>query len=77
MIAFAAERLMEIEVGALARAAHGGTSPARLVQICQNCCLTGALQSVQNRFAFKSFIQSGRNIYGARCSSRFAATFGA
>jgi hypothetical protein len=63
VIAFAAERLMEIEVGALARAAHGGTSPARLVQICQNCCLTGALQSVQNRFAFKSFID-GRKVFG-------------
>jgi putative transposase len=32
MIAFAAERLMEIEVGALTGAAHGERSPSRLVQ---------------------------------------------
>jgi transposase-like protein len=32
MIAFAAERLMEIEVGALTGAAHGEKSPSRLVQ---------------------------------------------
>ncbi|PMB22657.1 IS256 family transposase [Fischerella thermalis CCMEE 5319] len=32
MIAFAAERLMELEVGALTGAAHGEKSPARLVQ---------------------------------------------
>jgi putative transposase len=32
MIAFAAERLMELEVGALTRAAHGEKSPTRLVQ---------------------------------------------
>jgi putative transposase len=32
MIAFAAERLMEIEVGALTGAAHGEKSPARLAQ---------------------------------------------
>ncbi len=32
MIAFAAERLMELEVGALTGAAHGEKSPSRLVQ---------------------------------------------
>src|SRR5512139_1469106 len=32
MIAFAAERLMELEVGALTGAAHGAKSPGRLVQ---------------------------------------------
>ena len=32
MIAFAAERLMEIEVGALTGATHGEKSPSRLVQ---------------------------------------------
>jgi putative transposase len=32
MIAFAAERLMEIEVGALTGAAHGEKSASRLVQ---------------------------------------------
>ena len=32
MIAFAAERLMELEVGALTGAAHGEKSPGRLVQ---------------------------------------------
>jgi transposase-like protein len=32
MIAFAAERLMEIEVGALTGAAHGERSPSRPVQ---------------------------------------------
>src|SRR3979490_3147852 len=32
MIAFAAERLMEIEIGALTGAAHGEKSAARLVQ---------------------------------------------
>ena len=32
MIAFAAERLMEIEVGALTGASHGEKSPMRLVQ---------------------------------------------
>ena len=32
MIAFAAERLMEIEVGALTGAAHGEKSPSRLAQ---------------------------------------------
>ena len=32
MIAFAAERLMEIEVGALTSAGHGEKSAARLVQ---------------------------------------------
>jgi hypothetical protein len=32
MIAFAAERLMEIEVGALTGAAHGEKNPNRLVQ---------------------------------------------
>ncbi len=32
MIAFAAERLMELEVGALTGAAHGEKSPTRLVQ---------------------------------------------
>jgi transposase-like protein len=32
MIAFAAERLMEIEVGALTGAGHGEKSPSRLVQ---------------------------------------------
>ena len=63
MIAFAAERLMEIEVGALAGAAHGEKSPARLVQTCQNCCPTVAFQSVQNRCAFKSFI-GGRKVFG-------------
>ena len=63
MIAFAAERLMEIEVGALTGAAHGEKSPARLVQICQNCCLMGTFLSVQNRFAFKSF-NGGRKMFG-------------
>ena len=78
MIAFAAERLMEIEVGALARAAHGEKSPARLVQICQNCCLTGAFQSVQNRFAFKSF-NGGRKVFGQPAQSsqrRYGAASG-
>lgn len=32
MIGFAAERLMELEIGALAGAAHGEKSPTRLVQ---------------------------------------------
>jgi len=32
LIAFAAERLMELEVGALTGAAHGEKSPGRLVQ---------------------------------------------
>src|ERR1044072_986032 len=32
MIAFAAERLMEIEVGALTGAGHGEKSPSRLVE---------------------------------------------
>jgi hypothetical protein len=68
MIDFAAEWLMEIEVGALAQAAHGENSPARLVQICQDCCLMGAFQSVQNRFAFKS-LNGGHKMFGRAAQS--------
>ena len=78
VIAFAAERLMEIEVGALAGAAHGEKSPARLVQICQNCCLTGSFQSIQNRFAFK-FFNGGRKTFGQPAQSsqrRYGAASG-
>jgi hypothetical protein len=62
MIAFAAERLMEIEVGALTGAAHGEKSPARLVQICQNCCLMGARSS-----RFRTGLPSNLSMAGVKC----------
>lgn len=40
------------------------------------CLMASPARAIGLHHLFAS-IQSGRNIYGARCSSRFAATFGA